>query len=211
MVDTEGIGVDRVVRPPRRSGVEIRRSAVFASGFEMDRSIHTSRLRSQRPDVCRCRRRGQRSVPLHAYPHRFPNLLMTSATRAPGRQFAHAQETAAHRYTIGRCIRRGSARRADDRAEEGGTRSSLRRSPIRAYHASCTPAIHNKPDAPRTSSPRPAARVHGHALDWAKHLQLGARTARWRARDGTGVTPRQHPSRPVFARTRPALASLRTR
>ena len=117
--------------------------------------------------------------------HRFPNLLMNSATQG-GQDVNFAftlTETARHMaYTIARCLEAGIVRVEPtvDAEEEWNQVIVATLAAYGAYHASCTPGYLNNeglPPANLVAGARSGAYM-GSALDWVKHLEA------WRE-DGT--------------------------
>ena len=117
--------------------------------------------------------------------HRFPNLLMNSATQG-GQDVNFAftlTETGKHiAYTIARCVKEGVVRVEPtvDAEEQWNQVIVATLAAYGAYHANCTPGYLNNeglPPADLAAASRSGVFM-GSALDWAKHLQD------WR-KDGT--------------------------
>jgi cation diffusion facilitator CzcD-associated flavoprotein CzcO len=183
LIDTEGIGVDRVVP----TGLVVRGVEypidllIFASGFEMG-SEYSHRLGFDPKGidgVSMSKAWVNGPYTLHGiHAHGFPNLLMNSATQG-GQDVNFAftlTETGKHiAYTIGRCIKEGIVRVEPtiDAEEEWNQVIVATLADYGAYHASCTPGyLNNEGLTPENlvAAARSGAYM-GSALDWAKHLQ----------------------------------------
>ena len=183
LVDTDGLGVDRVTPTGLVvDGVEYPVDLlIFASGFEMgtDYSHRLGFDPKGTNGVSMSEAWADGPYTLHGiHAHRFPNLLMNSATQGGqdvnfaftltevGRQIA---------YTIGRCVKEGVVRvEPTIEAEEEwnlvimGTLAAYG-----AYHANCTPGyLNNEGITPENLVAAARSGVFmGSALDWAKYLQ----------------------------------------
>ena len=190
LIDTDGFGVDSVTP----TGLVVRGVEypvdllIFASGFEMG-SEYSHRLGFDP--------KGTDGLPmsrawldgpytLHGIlAHRFPNLLMNSATQGgqdvnfaftlteTGKQIA---------YTIARCLEEGVVRVEPtiEAEEEWNQVIAATLAGYGGYHANCTPGyLNNEGLTPENLAAAARSGAYmGSALDWAQHLQA------WRA-DGT--------------------------
>ena len=190
LVDTDGVGVDRVTP----TGLVVRGVEhpvdllIFASGFEMGTEYsHRLGFDPKGTDgVSLSKAWLDGPYTLHGiHAHRFPNLLMNSATQG-GQDVNFAftlTETARHMaYTIARCLEAGIVRVEPtiDAEEEWNQVIVSTLAAYGAYHASCTPGYLNNeglPPANLVAGARSGAYM-GSALDWVKHLEA------WRE-DGT--------------------------
>jgi hypothetical protein len=183
LIDTDGFGVDSITP----TGLVVRGVEypvdllIFASGFEMG-SEYSHRLGFDP--------KGTDGLPmskawvdgpytLHGIlAHRFPNLLMNSATQG-GQDVNFAftlTETGKHiAYTIARCIKEGVVRVEPtiDAEEEWNQVIAGTLAGYGGYHANCTPGYLNNEGltpANLVAAARSGAYM-GSALDWAQHLQ----------------------------------------